>query len=584
MAAGGLAPSQSSTITVLYRPCPAVWAGDMLMPNPMLQSCSGGADTVVLHIIDNTRKMGIDVTLSGQGAQAPSLELGCPMWMGGAVACNNTMPTFQMPCVTLEFGMVNAGGTPCDMTLEIRNNQRMNKATGPLNIERIEILASEIDEMITKDGTMVGFSFLNEDGTALNLDPAHPLTIEIPPGQAQGSKRIKVRYDGSVACTTMQQSCSGIWHGEADKMTGFRIYSDDPDHRPFEVWSIDGTATAPHIDVTPSAVNFGNVAQGASKTATLTVVNSGNADLHITQLKFMNDTAMATFKVSHMAGMPSMPFQQFTVPMSSMTSLYVTYAPTASGNAADKLLIGSDDTSQPVFPVAVAGGAEPRLVVNPSDELTFPTTQSGMPVSETVQIRNVGFADLTIMQLDIQGVPGSKEDFTINGCSSYPCMPATTLCSPSAPGCTNSSKTFTLVYQNHDISTTDYAQLVVSTNDPNDPMHIIVLKADDVPCFYPTPIIDVKTMAPHCNMPVMLDGTNSQPGGSPMMPATISGYTWSIVFSAEPNPPTFNPQGAAMTQFTPTTGGVYIVGLDVVNSCNAQSQNQQQEMVTVQCP
>jgi hypothetical protein len=152
------------------------------------------------------------------------------------------MPMFQQTCATVEFGTVSAGGPPCDLTVELRNNRRNGQATGPLNITKIELLVVELEALLTTDGTQVGFSFRDETGAPLSIDTAHPLSVPIPAGQNIGTQRFRIRYDGSVKCPATAPGCSGVWHGEADHMTGLRIYSDDPDHQPYEVFAVDATA------------------------------------------------------------------------------------------------------------------------------------------------------------------------------------------------------------------------------------------------------------------------------------------------------------------------------------------------------
>jgi hypothetical protein len=208
-----------------------------------------------------------------------------------------------------------------------------------------------------------------------------------------------------------------------------------------------------------------------------------------------------------------------------------------------------------------------------------------------ITIRNVGFGDLVIQQLDMLGPDGTRthpsvKEFSVTGCAQFPCTPSSaTLCSPSQTGCSNSSMQLTLSYQNMDEDTTDLVQLIISSNDPFDPRHILVIQAEDVPCFYPTPVITVSGMPPyHCNQSIALDGSMSDPGRAPMSSANITNYSWSWVFAA--STPPFNPMSGSTpgTNFTPTAQGVYIVGLGVTNSCGAQSQMQATTTIQVMCP
>ena len=164
---------------------------------------------------------------------------------------------------------------------------------------------------------------------------------------------------------------------------------------------------------------------------------------------------------------------------------------------------------------------------------------------------------------------------------SNPCDPGISLCPPTNPACMNSSTQLCFIYDNNDISTTDRVNLLIRSNDPVSPEVRVVLDATDVPCFFPTPIITVETDRPCVGNPVRLSASGSAPGGDASGMTTISSYNWRFLFAQPPNP-AFMPADQADTLFIPERGGVYIIALDLVNSCGAMSQPAGQETINVQ--
>jgi hypothetical protein len=237
----------------------------------------------------------------------------------------------------------------------------------------------------------------------------------------------------------------------------------------------------------------------------------------------------------------------------------------------------------------VRGGAVPRLVVDPSDNLLFPLSDPPPPQrDETIVVSNAGFGDLVIGQLDILGPEDARDhpsvnDFTIiepAGCGTLPCNPGITLCPPSNPGCARSETRLVVRYRNDDISSTDLASLVIQSNDPTDPVHRVVLNATDQPCLFPTPIVTVQTPRPCVGQPVTVSAASSNPGGPLGMSANLTGFEWSWLFAPPPQP-TFSPVDQETTTFVPMRAGVYILGLHVRNSCGARSQSPAREMLNV---
>lgn len=576
----GLSPGQTSSISVTFRPCPDAWNGNQLNESYDLANCPSTPAVTELNVVDNTPEGGAQITLSGQPAQAPVIEVACAP--ANDQACGDTSVDLSNVnnCVVLRFGDVTLGSTPCDLVFEIRNKERDGKETGDLNIEKVEIRVQQpgTGNPIV-DGKTVGFSILNLDGTPLDVSPDNMLSIPIPQGSNQGIVRLKARFDGSG---------SGIWRGEQSNDTGIRIYNDDPDNRPVRTFSVFGNGAAPEIIAQPNRLAFGSVPQGTSRTSTITITNLGNADLNISEIRFRDDTGGQKFTFTTSLGQnPPFTLEENGNPSGNGYTfrIFVRYQPISTGEDADVLRISSNDVRHNPLEIPITGGAVPKIELSPSDTLVFalpnpPPPPPVPPRNEDLVVRNVGFGDLIVTGLNIVGPGGSTthssvNDFSIVGCSSFPCTPSPEirLCAPGATGCSSSSTRITIVYDNDDASTTDLVELHVSSNDPIDPERIVVLSAEDVPCLPPTPVITIETNPAIRNQQVFVNASASLPGGAAGAGTTISAYDWDWVFAPSSPAPAIVPEGnGARASFVPTLQGIYVIRLDATNSCGSRSQ------------
>lgn len=573
-AAPGLRPGATATIAVTYRPCPDAWNGEALKAGYDFSTCDTTADQVKMIILDNTVTQNTEISLAGDPAQPPSIELRCPPPGGSGMFCNNPNANLQ-PCVSLSFGDVQAGqDMPCDIYVEIRNNKVERRATGELNVERLDLRVANIDTPGNPvDGQTVGFSVLDEAGAPLTT----PFAIAIPPGAEFGARKLRVRFDGSGA---------GIWRGEAQRNTGLRIYHDDPTaaRQPFITASVSASGSAPDIEVFPAQINFGPVEQGRARTATITVSNAGNAPLRLDALRFDRDTAGAEFTARLESGTLPLTLEPFN---NNTRRVFVTYRPQNSGQDADKLIIGSNDPSNARLEVNVSGGATPRIAVDPADTLVFQLPTPRPPPGESrerkVTIRNLGFGDLVVQTLSIGGPnPESYDDFSIRECpGGFPCTLNRTLCPPTNPGCTTSSTEITVVYRNNDNSTQDLAELTISSTDPANPTYLLTLSAEDNPCLAPTGIITVETMQPTEGAEVCVNCNASSAGGEIGGTGTIMSCEWSFAFATSTPLPALTPPTGNRACFTPTNFGVHILNVSVTNNCGARSQSPGTEVITV---
>lgn len=583
----GLSPGRTSSITITYRPCPDAWNGDVLKDGYDFASCPSAPDQVEMNIIDNSREGSHKIILTGQPAQAPLMEVRClPSGAPGSQCNQDDAPSAMMTeCVVLNFGNVTAGDPPCDIIVEVKNKQRQGKVPGTLNIAKMDVLVKEINDGTIVPGPQAGFSLRTLTGAPLVVEQTTPFQVPFPPGATEGVQRFKVRFDGTGY---------GIWRGERAQMTGLRVYSDDPDAQPFETVSVTGVGSAPRIQCSPTRYDFGPVEQNTTRTATINCSNAGDSVLSISDLRFETDASMSEFTLRTDRGenfpIEIMPFANNRI------AIYVSYTPRNTGFDADALLIGSNDTNNNPLRIGLSGGATPRIECQPGDTLVFalPNPRPPPPLPRQclpLRCSNVGFGDLIIQRLTLIGPNGAPDhsavdDFSIRECPmGFPCTPTPeiTLCPPSNPACTNSTKELEICYQNNDNSTIDLADLKIDSTDPGNPTLTITLQAEDVPCLFPTPIITVETPQPTEGMEVCVNAMSSDPGGDPGMPASITDYEWSWQFF-QGAPPVFNPATGPRVCFTPSRAGVHILNLHVTNNCGRRSQAAGDETIVVRAP
>ncbi len=568
----GLAPGQTSTITVTYRPCPAAWSGNRPTEGYDLSTCPGAFDSAELVITDTTEQQTRSIPLSGQPVQPPNSALRCVVGRG---RCNQPDAQRSDNCATLAFDDVRAGDEPCDLYVEVVNANRTVNANevrvGPLRIDTaaISVVNSETGGMQAIPGPNAGFSLLAEDGSPLRL----PIEIPVADGESEGSALLRVRFDGTVA---------GNFSGALSDMRGLRIGSNDPDN-PTRYVTVLAAGTAPEIQVidrrsnSSGLVDFGPVAQGRSATATIAITNQGNTELNISQAGLRGagnpEFQFQTADGRPLAGRTIQPFA------SEEVLVYVRYTPADDLPDREFYDIESDDPNNNPFVVEIRGGPQPGLCPPPS-VVEWPIDETTGPRTRVLQLASCGSGRLNLLGLRVENAdnPSSLQDFRVDlpQCATLPCSLDVSLCPAIDPDCEIDGQrpgtTFDipLIYENQDLSRTDFANLVIRTSDPRFEEALVLLRAEDNPCFPPTVSVDVQTMSPCASNPVQVRVVGD-PGGPIGMPATLTECRWETLFGGGPNV-VYSPNGDAAacvnTSFTPTEGGNMIILLSkVCNDC-----------------
>jgi hypothetical protein len=216
----------------------------------------------------------------------------------------------------------------------------------------------------------------------------------------------------------------------------FAIPSNDPAKSSvtMNVSGTGATAPMPAITVTDSVspttdhlVAFGNVSVGASATQTVTIKNTGNANLLLGAVGSANPlSAPFTIKTDTCSSQ--------TLAAAASCSVTLVFAPVSASSFTDSFSISSNDAvnSTVTMSVSGAGAAVPTPAITVTDSVS-PTTDLlvafgnatvGSSTSKTVTIKNDGSANLAIGGIGSSNGLAVPFTITIDSCSNQTIAPA----------------------------------------------------------------------------------------------------------------------------------------------------------------
>jgi len=240
--------------------------------------------------------------------------------------------------------------------------------------------------------------------------------VNLGPGQ---STMFKIAYRGTSAGTVSATLTALTAHGGGSGKIKLNAAS--------------GTISS-QLSLSTSALKYGNVLINGSSTQAVTLKNSGQTDLNISQLT-VNGSG---FSVSGLAA-PA------TIPAGQSVSMQATFAPTTAGAATGSVTITSD-ASTPTVSVALSGtgmSASYTMSLTPSG-ISFGNVNVGAIASQSVQLSNTGNSSVTLSQVSAAGagvsVSGISGSVTLNPSQS---VPLTVTYKPAAAGAIAGSVTVT---------------------------------------------------------------------------------------------------------------------------------------------
>src|SRR5215469_6176370 len=169
------------------------------------------------------------------------------------------------------------------------------------------------------------------------------------------------------------------------------------------------------LTVSPQSVSFGNVPVGTSGSQTVSLLNTGNGSVNVSQASIAGNA----FGMNGLA-LP------MTLGPGQSSAFSVSFAPAGAGGATGSISVMSDAANS-VSTVALSGmGVQPQISVAPGS-VNFGTVTVGQTSSQTVTLSNPGSANLNITQSAAPGAgfgnslalpltlgPGKSTTFTVS--------------------------------------------------------------------------------------------------------------------------------------------------------------------------
>ena len=147
---------------------------------------------------------------------------------------------------------------------------------------------------------------------------------------------------------------------------------------------------SPEIELSDTALDFGQVERGYWRERSVAVYNQGTATLHVEDFAFQNGSSAAFyFEDPDKDILPN-----------TFAELVVRYTPSYEGSDAGAIIITSDDEDEPELLIFLEGsGYIPHCVVEPS-LLYFPTDAG--PQSQSFFVSSTGSGPLTMESVEIE--------------------------------------------------------------------------------------------------------------------------------------------------------------------------------------
>ncbi len=157
----------------------------------------------------------------------------------------------------------------------------------------------------------------------------------------------------------------------------------------------------PGISLSPGSLSFGNVDVDSSTTQTVTVSNTGDADLTVSDIT-VSGTDAAQFTISPTS---------FTINAGDSATATVTFAPTSVGNKSASLSIAHNAAGSPAT-VALSGTGMAAVISVSTPSLPFGDVQLGQNSPLTFTVENTGNTVLTVSGITVAGTDAAQ--FTVN--------------------------------------------------------------------------------------------------------------------------------------------------------------------------
>jgi hypothetical protein len=157
--------------------------------------------------------------------------------------------------------------------------------------------------------------------------------------------------------------------------------------------SLTGTGVQSGISVSPASLSFGSVLDGQTKSQTVTVTNTGTANLTISQLS----STGAGVSVSGVTA-------PLSIAAGQSSSFNVQFAPQAAGSTTGSVTLISNAPNSPATVLVTGAGVATTTTLSASPSaVAFGSVTVGNSANQSVIITNAGNSTSTITQIGVSG-------------------------------------------------------------------------------------------------------------------------------------------------------------------------------------
>src|SRR6266581_1255627 len=168
------------------------------------------------------------------------------------------------------------------------------------------------------------------------------------------------------------------------------------------VISLSGAGVQPQISVVPASVSFGNVVVGTKNTQTITLKNTGTANLSVSQAT-VSGSGFATSGLT----LP------LTLTPGQSTNFSVAFAPAGAGSVTGSVSLVSNAPGSPTaIPLSGSGVAATLQLSASPTSLSFGNVSVGSSITQSVTLTNTGNSSVSISQINVSGVAFSASGLT----------------------------------------------------------------------------------------------------------------------------------------------------------------------------
>ncbi len=181
--------------------------------------------------------------------------------------------------------------------------------------------------------------------------------------------------DSTTFTVTFAPSSRGV-------KNGYIIFEHNADGSP-DSFAVNGTGIAPEFSVSPSSLDFNNVQIGNSKTDSVTVTNTGTAELIVSLVESNNSDYSITPTFT-------------TLQPAESETFAITFSPTSTGAISGQINFTHNADGSPHSVNVTGRGVATAFIVAPAS-LSFGDVLLGESKLDSVTVQNIGSKDLFVL-------------------------------------------------------------------------------------------------------------------------------------------------------------------------------------------